>query len=55
MRHALVVIALCAQAHAGVEQRAWVKEIPDAKTWKSYSKTVGSDELLLLLRLHLDG
>src|SRR5258707_11284806 len=45
MRQALVVMALCAQAHAGVEQRAWVKEIPDAATWKQYSKTVGSDEL----------
>lgn len=31
-------------AHAD-EQRAWVKEIKDEKTWKAYSKTVGSDEL----------
>src|SRR5215470_17611352 len=40
----VVVAALCAQAHAS-EQRAWVKEVPDVKTWKAYSKTVGSDEL----------
>jgi hypothetical protein len=40
----LTVMALVAPAHAG-EQRAWVKEIPDAKTWKAYSKTVASDEL----------
>src|SRR4051812_23873532 len=40
----LTVMALAAPAYAG-EQRAWVKEIPDAKTWKGYSKTVASDEL----------
>jgi hypothetical protein len=39
------VLALwCASAHAA-EQHAWVKAIPDAKTWKAFSKTVGSDEL----------
>ena len=31
-------------AHADV-QRSWVKTIPDAASWKAYSKTVGSDEL----------
>src|SRR5580704_9146444 len=36
--------AALAPAHAA-EQRAWVPAIPDAKTWKTYSKTVGSDEL----------
>ncbi len=42
---AVVAVALlCTSAHAA-EQRAWVKEIPDLKTWKGYSKTVGSDEL----------
>ncbi len=40
----VVVAALCARAHAA-EQHAWVKTVPDAKTWKAYSKTVGSDEL----------
>ena len=35
---------LAAPARAA-EQHAWVKTIPDAATWKSYSKTVGSDEL----------
>src|SRR5215467_15990200 len=36
--------ALCASARAA-EHHAWVKAIPDAATWKVYSKTVGSDEL----------
>jgi len=27
------------------EHRAWVKEVPDAAAWRSYSKTVGSDQL----------
>ena len=40
----LVIAALALPAHAK-EQRAWVKEVPDAATWKNYSKTVGSDEL----------
>ena len=40
----LAILLLCRLAHAG-EQRAWVKAIPDAATWKGYSKTVGSDEL----------
>jgi hypothetical protein len=31
-------------AHAGTEHRAWVKDIPDAATWKAYSKQLGSDE-----------
>lgn len=46
MKHIVVavVMALVAPAHAA-EQHAWVKEVPDAKTWKNYSKTVGSDEL----------
>ena len=39
-----ILIALATPAFAG-EQRAWVKTIPDAATWKAYSKTVGSDEL----------
>src|SRR5664279_521594 len=39
-----VVAALALPAHAK-EQRAWVKDVPDAATWKAYSKTVGSDEL----------
>ena len=30
---------------AGSEHRAWVKTIPDAATWKAYSKTVGAVEL----------
>jgi hypothetical protein len=39
------VLAAAAPASAGGEQRAWVKAIPDAATWKAYSKTLGSDEL----------
>ena len=39
-----VLVALSAPAFA-TEQHAWVKTVPDAKTWKAYSKTVGSDEL----------
>jgi pyruvate phosphate dikinase-like enzyme len=46
---ALVVLFACAvatsPANAGSSQRNWVKAIPDAATWKNYSKTVGSDEL----------
>jgi hypothetical protein len=41
----LAVIAAIATPVAAREQRSWVKEIPDAATWKNYSKTVGSDEL----------
>jgi len=42
-------VAVCAlwntPADAGGQaQRAWVKTVPDAATWKSYSKTVGSDQ-----------
>jgi hypothetical protein len=29
---------------AGQEQRAWVKTVPDASIWNSYSKAVGSDQ-----------
>jgi len=36
--------ALATPAVAGAEQRAWVKEVPDAATWKRYSKQLGSDE-----------
>ena len=47
MKHVAMVVAIVlglgAIARAG-EQRAWVKEVPDEKTWKVYSKTVGSDE-----------
>jgi len=32
-------------AHAGSEQRAWVKGVPDETTWNNYSKTIGSDQL----------
>src|SRR3954463_8063099 len=52
MKHAgwvlALALALCvipARAEAKGEQRAWVKTIPDAQTWKNYSKVVGSDEL----------
>ncbi len=38
-----VMVALAAHAVAG-EQRAWVKDVPDAATWKRYSKQLGSDE-----------
>src|SRR4029077_7984960 len=45
MKHlALAVVLATSTAHA-TEQHTWVKEVPDAKTWKNYSKTVGSDEL----------
>jgi hypothetical protein len=30
---------------AGDERRAWVKSIPDAATWKHYSKTIVSDQV----------
>lgn len=42
-----VVVALLvafAQPARADEQRAWVKSVPDLKTWKAYSRTVGSDE-----------
>ncbi|MDB4957296.1 MAG: ppsA 1 [Myxococcales bacterium] len=39
-----LVMALAAPSHA-TEQRAWVKEVADAKTWKNYSKIVATDEL----------
>src|SRR5262245_41847549 len=42
---AVVAVALLWTSAYAAEQRAWVKEIPDLKTWKGYSKTVGSDEL----------
>src|ERR1041384_5052300 len=44
---AVAVTALrAAPAAAGSrEQRAWVKAVPDATVWHSYSKIVGSDEL----------
>ena len=47
MKRWLVLAVMCAIATpaAAKEQRSWVKEIPDAATWKNYSKTVGSDEL----------
>ncbi|NVB83740.1 MAG: pyruvate, phosphate dikinase [Kofleriaceae bacterium] len=40
----LAVLVAFAQPARADEQRAWVKSIPDAKTWKAYSRTVGSDE-----------
>ena len=40
-----VIAAVALPAAAGHEQRTWVKLMPDAATWKAYSKTVGSDEL----------
>jgi len=42
---ALVGVALHAPLARADVQRSWVKTIPDLATWKSYSKTVGSDEL----------
>src|SRR4051812_8501791 len=48
MKHVAMVVAivlgLAAVARAG-EQRAWVKDVPNEAVWKTYSKTVGSDEL----------
>ena len=38
------MMALAGPAHA-TEQRAWVKEVSDLKTWKNYSKVVATDEL----------
>ena len=38
-----VVVAFAHPARAD-EQRAWVKTIPDLKTWNAYSRTVGSDQ-----------
>ena len=49
MKHWVVLAVVAALSIAGPahakEQRAWVKDVPDAATWKAYSKTVGSDEL----------
>ena len=50
MKHWAVVVVTALLAFGAVpadarEQRAWVKDVPDAATWKAYSKTVGSDEL----------
>jgi hypothetical protein len=46
MKRALVFLILClvapTAAHAD-ERRAWVKAVPDAVTWKHYSKVIGSD------------
>jgi hypothetical protein len=42
---AIAAVVLCGQAYAGHEQRTWVKAIPDDAVWRSYSKTVGSDQL----------
>jgi hypothetical protein len=41
----LVAVALASVPAYATTQRNWVKQIPDAQTWKAYSKTVGSDEL----------
>ena len=40
-----VALVLCWSSAEAREQRAWVKSIPDAETWKVYSKNVSSDEL----------
>lgn len=50
MKHVAMVVAIVlglgAVAHArGEVQRAWVKDVPDEQTWKTYSKTVATDEL----------
>jgi hypothetical protein len=46
---AVVIAAALGAAPAaqagGQEQRVWVKTVPDLTIWKTYSKTVGSDEL----------
>src|SRR6201996_6681264 len=44
MRTAVMLLVMCGLAQAA-EQRAWVKAVPDAATWKAYWKPVGSDEL----------
>src|SRR5258705_4764686 len=40
---AAVALARPAAADGG-EQRAWIRTIPDAATWKAYSKTMNADE-----------
>lgn len=42
---AIALVMLFALPAEAREQRAWVKTIPDAATWKIYSKSVSSDEL----------
>ena len=42
---AVALIMLFAWTAEAREQRAWVKTIPDAATWKVYSKSVSSDQL----------
>jgi len=44
LRVVMLLLALATPAFAAGEHRAWVKEIPDAATWKAYSKQLGSDE-----------
>jgi hypothetical protein len=46
MRVALValVLALLTAPALADEQRAWVREIPDQKTWENYTKTVNADQ-----------
>ncbi len=40
----LVIACLAAPHAAADEQRAWVPAIPDAATWKRYSKTLNADQ-----------
>ncbi|MBA2541728.1 MAG: pyruvate, phosphate dikinase, partial [Deltaproteobacteria bacterium] len=47
MKRAVVLLVLClatATSHADA-RRAWIKSVPDAATWKHYSKVIGSDEV----------
>lgn len=41
----VTLVTLLAPAHADSSRRAWVKTVPDAQTWKHYSKTIASDEV----------
>jgi hypothetical protein len=41
----VLLVLLAGSARAGQERRAWVKSVPDAATWKHYSKTIAADEV----------
>ena len=41
---AVVLVALVSVPAAAGEQRAWVKSIPDDKTWQNYSRALNADQ-----------
>jgi hypothetical protein len=45
MATVVLVLAIGARAAHADEQRAWVKAVPDAATWKRYSRPIGADAI----------